>query len=261
MSHFLEGKTSPGMAQKNDAPPPPPPGSDAAGGGEVDVAQARAYMRERVDPVMSELLTALVVDQPEDVLGYVVAFCNGKKERDPEVRRKRDEVARQFGRRAERAVTPPGKYKSKTYGGRHVSYSGTAGGGGGGEGAESGEGEEGVTSEEGGARRAPLTAAERREAMLAAAEKRSRTRAGGRGVVLSEEKKKELAAARKRDEMVGRIRAMYASAGVDEPFGLGMARTEVLEMHYARAKGFARGGARAQAKSDRMAGIKGGLKL
>ena len=130
MSHFIEGKTSPDMAQKDDASPPRSPASSPGKppDGEVDVAQARAYMRERVDPIMSELLTALVVDQPEDVLSYVVAFCNGKKELDPEVQRKREEVARQFGQRAERPVTPPGKYKSKTYGGRHVSYSGTAGG-------------------------------------------------------------------------------------------------------------------------------------
>ena len=241
---------------KSDASPP-----RGEADGEVDVAQARAYMQEKVDPIMSELLTALVVDQPEDVLSYVVQFCNAKKELDPEVQRKRQEVARQFGQRAERPVTPPGKYKSKTYGGRHVSYSGTAGGTTGTAGASSDGSSKNADGAAESSPRAPLTAAERREAMLAAAEKRSQTRTGGRGVVISEEKKKELAIKRKRDEMVGRIRAMYSAAGVDEPFGLGMAKMEVLEMHYARAKGFARGGARAQAKSERMAGIQSGLKL
>ena len=228
----------------------------AAGGidGTVDVDQAKKYMKEKVDPIMSELLTKLVVEQPDDVLSYVVAFCNAKRELDPEVQRKRQEVARQFGQQAERPVTPPGKYKSKTYGGRHVSYSGTAGG-------TTSTTAASMSGASESSPRAPITAAERREAMLAAAEKRSQTRTGGRGVTISEEKRKELAVKRKRDEMVGRIRAMYSAAGVDEPFGLGMAKMEVLEMHYARAKGFAKGGARAQQKADRLSGIQNGLKL
>ena len=221
----------------------------------VPVEEARAYMKEKVDPIMSELLTALVTERPDDVLAFVIAHCQARREHTPEMQKKRQEVARQFGQQAERPVTPPGKYSRKDYGGRHVSYSGTLGGGSSGVGAKDAAGKE-----DGEAAAAPrvLSAAERREAMLKAAERRSQAKNGNRGAVISEAKKKELAQKRKRDEMVGRIRAMYAASGVDEPFGLGMAKMEVLQMHYDRAKGFARGHTKLQ---EREGAARGALKL
>ena len=57
------------------------------------------------------------------------------------------------------------------------------------------------------------------------------------GKQISEEKRKEMALAKKRDKMIGKIRALYAASGKDEPFGLGMAKMEILQMHLDRAKG------------------------
>ncbi len=235
---------------------------DAGAPAMVPVAEARAYMKEKVDPVMSELLTALVTERPDDVLAFVIAHCQARREHTPEMQQKRQEVARQFGQQAERPVTPPGKYSRKDYGGRHVSYSGTLGGGSGATGGTTlgGGAKDAAGKEDGEAAAAPrvLSAAERREAMLQAAERRSQSKNGKRGAVISEAKKKELAQKRKRDEMVGRIRAMYAASGVDEPFGLGMAKMEVLQMHYDRAKGFARGHTKLQ---EREGAARGALKL
>ena len=177
----------------------------------IKLQEAKQYMKTNVDPIMSELLRKLVVDQPEDVLSYVVKFCNEKKEYTPEMMAKREEVARQFGQQIERAVTPPGKYDRKDYGGRHVSYSGTASNSSGSSGTASGasgkEGEEAAPQK-------TMTPAERREAMLAAAEKRSQGNSK-RGGKISEAKKKEMAKGRKRDMLVGKIRAAYANSGKD----------------------------------------------
>ena len=221
----------------------------------VKLQEAKEYMKTKVDPIMSELLRELVVEQPEDVLSYVIKFCNSKREYTPEMQAKREEVARQFGQQIERAVTPPGKYKSKTYGGRHVSYSGTLGGGDGGGGSSSKEeGGDGNSKSE----VAPpkvLTAAERRQAMLDAAEKRSQGNSN-RGGKISDEKRKQMAQGRKRDQMIGKIRAMYSASGKDEPFGLGMAKMEVLEMHYNRAQGYARGHAKQSARENKLKGVR-----
>ena len=59
----------------------------------IKLQDAKAYMKTKVDPIMSELLRKLVVDQPEDVLSYVVKFCNDKREYTPEMQAKREEVA------------------------------------------------------------------------------------------------------------------------------------------------------------------------
>ena len=244
MSHF--------SATADDTENRTPPHNDM-----VKLKDAKEYMKTKVDPIMSELLRQLVVDQPEDVLSYVVKFCNTKREYTPEMMAKREEVARQFGQQIERAVTPPGKYKSKTYGGRHVSYSGTASGttGGSGTAASSKEGEAGAGAGAGGAPQKTMTAAERRQAMLDAAEKRSQGNSN-RGGKISDEKRKEMAAGRKRDNMIGKIRAMYSASGKDEPFGLGMAKMEVLEMHYNRAQGYARGHAKQSAREDKIQGVR-----
>jgi hypothetical protein len=218
----------------------------------IKLQDAKAYMKTKVDPIMSELLRKLVVDQPEDVLSYVVKFCNDKREYTPEMQAKREEVARQFGEQIERAVTPPGKYNRKDYGGRHVSYSGTLGGGSSGSSASS-SGESGSKTDTA-APQKTMTAAERREAMLAAAEKRSQGNSN-RGGKISEEKKQKMAEQRKRDKLVGKIRAMYSNSGKDEPFGLGMAKIEVLEMHYQRAQGFARGHAKQSAREDKLRNV------
>ena len=78
---------------------------------------------------------------------------------------------------------------------------------------------------------------------------------------ISKEKRLELAEKRKRDELVGKIRAMYAAAGADEPFGLGMAKMDVLKMHYDRARGFAGSRAQAGERQAREDAARGALKL
>jgi len=226
-----------------------PPSTDM-----VNLEKAKDYMKNKVDPIMSELLRKLVVDQPDDVLKYVVTFCNAKREDDPELRAKREEVARQFGQQIERAVTPPGKYDRKDYGGRHVSYSGTLGGGGsttGGAGKTGG----GKENDEEAAPKKVLTAAERREAMLAAAEKRGQANAE-RGGKISDAKRAKMAEQRKKDVLLGKVRALYSASGRDEPFGLGMAKVEVLQMHYDRARGLAQGHAKQTAKEDKVRNVR-----
>jgi hypothetical protein len=233
--------------QDNNAENSPPPDTDM-----VNLEKAKDYMKKKVDPIMSELLRKLVVDQPNDVLKYVVAFFNAKREDDPELRAKREEVARQFGQQIERPVTPPGKYDRKDYGGRHVSYSGTLGGGG----TTGGAGKTGSKEDEEGATpKKVLTAAERREAMLAAAEKRGQANAE-RGGKISDAKSAKMAEQRKKDVLLGKIRALYSASGRDEPFGLGMAKIEILEMHYDRARGLAQGYAKQTAKEDKVRNVR-----
>ena len=225
---------------------------DATGSNDmIKLQDAKNYMKIKVDPIMSELLRALVVEQPEDVLAYIIKHCNAKREYTPEMMEKRAEVARQFGQQIERPVTPPGKYKDKKYGGRHVSYSGTLGGNSGTLGSGKNEEENTIGAP------APkvLTAAERRQAMLAAAQKRSQGNSN-RGGKISDAKKKQLAEGRKRDVLIGKIRAMYSASGKDEPFGLGMAKMEVLEMHYNRALGYAKGHAKQSAREDKLRGVR-----
>ena len=194
----------------------------------VDIEETKEYMKEFVDPVISKLLTEIVVDKPEKVVQYILDWCKAEREKDPEVIRLREETARRMGRQVDRPVTPPNRGKEgSSYGARNLSYVGTLGG----SNAENDEGKKGDDA-------APvvLTAAQRREAMLAAAERRNNAGVFGNKNI-SEEKKQEMALAKKRDAMIGKIRALYQASGKDEPFGLGMAKMEVLQMHLERAKG------------------------
>ena len=75
--------------------------------------------------------------------------------------------------------------------------------------------------------------------MLRAAEKRNNSnKFGARNI--SDEKKKDMALQKKRDVMIGKIRALYQASGKDEPFGLGMAKMETLQMHLRRAQGYSK---------------------
>ena len=73
--------------------------------------------------------------------------------------------------------------------------------------------------------------------MLAAAEKRS----SGNSKFLSADKRRELEKKKARDTKIGKISAAYQNAGMDVPFGLGMAKDETLDMHYKRAMRMTKG--------------------
>ena len=205
----------------------------------IDVDEAKEYMSKHVDPVISELLTELVVEKPENVVKYMLEWCRRKREDDPEVKRLREQAAKAYRQTQDRPVTPPHKKGERaSYAPRNLSYVGTLGGGGSSGNTLGSEGgsKEGDNAGGGGGEAKVLTAAERREAMLAAAERRNNAGVfGARNI--SEEKRKEMALAKKRDKMIGKIRALYAASGKDEPFGLGMAKMEILQMHLDRAKG------------------------
>ena len=49
----------------------------------VNVEEAKEYMKEHVDPIISELLTDIVVDRPENVLKYMLEWTRKKRESDP----------------------------------------------------------------------------------------------------------------------------------------------------------------------------------
>ena len=70
--------------------------------------------------------------------------------------------------------------------------------------------------------------------MRAAAERRS---SQGFGAKISTEKQSELNATRKKDALLGRVKALYGAAGMDEPFGLAAASIETLKMHERRMGG------------------------
>ncbi len=61
---------------------------------------------------------------------------------------------------------------------------------------------------------------------------------------------------RKKDVLLGKVRALYSASGRDEPFGLGMAKVEVLQMHYDRARGLAQGHAKQTAKEDKVRNVR-----
>ena len=208
----------------------------------VNVEEAKEYMKEHVDPIISELLTDIVVDRPENMLKYMLEWTRKKRENDPEMIKLREQAANAYRLNNDRPVTPPAKKGGSSYSGqpRNLSYVGTLGGGN----TLSGSGKEQDENGDGGAdeNKTPpkvLSAAERREAMLRAAEKRNNANSfGARNI--SDEKKKEMALQKKRDVLIGKIRALYQASGKDEPFGLGMAKMETLQMHYRRAQGYSK---------------------
>lgn len=182
-------------------------------------AQALTYLKEKVDPLVSALVTRLVKEQPEDVLGFMTAWCAEMREESPEVAEQRQEVAAAFTSNDERPVTPPGGRRhhasddAQPRAPRNLNFVGTLGG------------SSGASSN--------ASMADRRAAALAAAERRSAASSVGQ---MSATKRAEMVAENKRQELVGKVRGLYQASGVDEPFGLGMATTETLEKHYQRAK-------------------------
>ena len=46
----------------------------------IDVDEAKEYMSKHVDPVISELLTELVVEKPENVVKYMLEWCRRKRD-------------------------------------------------------------------------------------------------------------------------------------------------------------------------------------
>ena len=77
------------------------------------------------------------------------------------------------------------------------------------------------------------SAAERRAAAAAAAEKRAGDwrQGGGAG-----DKQAALAARREKDDLVGKILALYAARGADAPIGLAASPVDTLKRHYAAMK-------------------------
>jgi hypothetical protein len=78
--------------------------------------------------------------------------------------------------------------------------------------------------------------AERRAALAEAAEQRARGKQGG----LKAETRQEMDVRRKKDEMIGRIRANYQSCNEPEPFGLPAASMDALKKHLARSLALSR---------------------
>ena len=78
--------------------------------------------------------------------------------------------------------------------------------------------------------------AERRRALAEAAEQRARGKQGG----LKAETRQEMDVRRKKDEMIGRIRANYQSCNEPEPFGLPAASMDALKKHLARSLALSR---------------------
>ena len=208
----------------------------------VNVEEAKEYMKEHVDPIISELLTDIVVDRPENVLKYMLEWTRKKRENDPEMIKLREQAANAYKLTNDRPVTPPAKKGGRSYSGqpRNLSYVGTLGGGNTSSGSS--KDQEGNVDDGDAENKTPpkvLSAAERREAMLRAAERRNNANSyGARNI--SDEKKKEMALQKKRDVLIGKIRALYQASGKDEPFGLGMAKMETLQMHYRRAQGYSK---------------------
>ena len=87
-------------------------------------------MKEHVDPIVSELLTDIVVDRPENVLKYMLEWTRKKRENDPEMIKLREQAAIAYKLNNDRPVTPPRKKGGSTYSGqpRNLSYVGTLGG-------------------------------------------------------------------------------------------------------------------------------------
>ncbi|OQR94389.1 hypothetical protein ACHHYP_01399 [Achlya hypogyna] len=74
----------------------------------------------------------------------------------------------------------------------------------------------------------------KRDAAAAAAERRNQDfRQGGGG---SSEKTKAISIRREKDELLGKIEAMYNSLGEDAPIGLGSCDLEQLKAHLAKLK-------------------------
>ncbi len=92
--------------------------------------EAKEYMKEHVDPIVSELLTDIVVDRPENVLKYMLEWTRKKRENDPEMIKLREQAAIAYKLNNDRPVTPPSKKGGSTYSGqpRNLSYVGTLGG-------------------------------------------------------------------------------------------------------------------------------------
>ena len=97
----------------------------------VNVEEAKEYMKEHVDPIISELLTDIVVDRPENVLKYMLEWTRKKRENDPEMIKLREQAANAYRLNNDRPVTPPAKKGGSSYSGqpRNLSYVGTLGGG------------------------------------------------------------------------------------------------------------------------------------
>ena len=97
----------------------------------VNVEEAKEYMKEHVDPIISELLTDIVVDRPENVLKYMLEWTRKKRESDPEMIKLREQAANAYRLNNDRPVTPPAKKGGRSYSGqpRNLSYVGTLGGG------------------------------------------------------------------------------------------------------------------------------------
>ena len=178
----------------------------------------RLYVAEKVDPVISALVTRLVREQPEDVLAFVGEWCRSAqaeaREADPDVAAERKVVAEAYVAQEDRPVTPPGTRRidmSPPKEKRVFNFSGSVGGG-----------------AAGGTTAAPVSQAERRAAAVAAAERRNQNNNGP----VSVEKRQEIARDNKRQAMVGKVRALYSQSGMDEPFGLGMATEETLQKLY-----------------------------
>ena len=230
----------------------------------VNKEAAAAYLREKVDPLLSDLVQGLLVEQPDDVLAHIGSWLRRKRVEAMDAARNAAAAAaaandtssssssssspvnhedRPVVAAEDRPATPPGgrsrrswreeEQDSKPKEKRVMNFSGKLGGGGGSGSTEGGS--------DGTEPAKPMTDAERREARLKAIEARSQGSSGssGRGVTIDPEKRKEIALENKRQAMVGKVRAMYAAAGVDEPFGLGAATMETLERHYRAASGMA----------------------
>ena len=73
-------------------------------------------MKEHVDPIISELLTDIVVDKPENVLKYMLEWTRKKREQDPEMIKLREQAAIAYKLNNDRPVTPPSKKGSSTKG-------------------------------------------------------------------------------------------------------------------------------------------------
>ncbi|OQS06053.1 hypothetical protein THRCLA_20454 [Thraustotheca clavata] len=74
----------------------------------------------------------------------------------------------------------------------------------------------------------------KRNAAAAAAERRSKDfRQGGAG---TDDKTKNMVIRREKDELIGKIHAIYGSLGEDAPIGLGSCDIEQLHAHLAKLK-------------------------
>ena len=197
-------------------------------------------MKEHVDPIISELLTDIVVDRPENVLKYMLEWTRKKRENDPEMIKLQRTGGERLQAKQRPTSHPPAKKGGSSYSGqpRNLSYGWVRVGRGD---TLSGSGKEQDENGDGGAdeNKTPgrcSVKVERREAMLRAAEKTKQCELFRPEHIGREKERDGVAKETRRTNR--QDQGFVPSQWQGRTVRAGMAKMETLQMHYRRAQGY-----------------------